>query len=566
MKSIFGLGSKYFIQLSADNRIKLWDTISHKEHRSYIEKRHLSHSYTCMAWSQKQADHLGLFAVGTSDGLVVLWDLTRGVVLREIGNLNDSPPVPTGIAFSKDGKRVYVASNHKYILEYNIASGEQVNSFKIGKKGVACFSLHPKLEVIAYGNSTVKLLDLSTLRKRSLSGHFSGGVKCISFSSCGFYLFCAAVNSREVLVYNLNADDEEECNPIRIIDTSGYPKSIEAKSFADVLDILVLYEDSDATVFRVRSIMESDREAHESCSIKFEHSVFAGHFSESADSVIMASGQLSKLMFENVVFADSGSVRSEVTMSARTRKVDDGQAGDLTSSTLATPSSVIAPDGMGAARKPAFMEESIGIKRSRDEIGDSSSSNFVRTADLTLEERLDQLSSSMTTLENSVSHEAGRFSDGFFVRDAPTSDSLVTLIDQALQSGDDVLLEQCLACDDMDVIEGTASRLGVNRVVSFMRKLVSKFEKRPSRGILLTRWLSAMLRCHASYLISVPDLASQLTGLSQMLEQRLSSYSRLTSLIGRLDLLMARASARPGQSTDGSISQPSIPLNVYQEE
>ena len=91
----------------------------------------------------------------------------------------------------------------------------------------------------------------------------------------------------------------------------------------------------------------------------------------------------------------------------------------------------------------------------------------------------------------------------------PTSDSLVTLIDQALQSGDDSLLEQCLACNDMDVIDGTARVLKTHRVVTFMKKLVAKFEKRPSRGILLTRWLSCILRHHTSFLISVPDLSEQ---------------------------------------------------------
>ena len=45
----------------------------------------------------------------------------------------------------------------------------------------------------------------------------------------------------------------------------------------------------------------------------------------------------------------------------------------------------------------------------------------------------------------------------------PTSDSLLTLIDQALQSGDDALLEQCLACTDVDVIEGTTKALKANR-------------------------------------------------------------------------------------------------------
>ena len=77
-------------------------------------------------------------------------------------------------------------------------------------------------------------------------------------------------------------------------------------------------------------------------------------------------------------------------------------------------------------------------------------------------------------------------------------------------------------------------------MVQLLRKLVAKFEKRPSRGLLLTRWLAAVLRFHTSFLISVPDLSTQLAGLSQMLEQRLASYTRLAALGGRLDLLLSQ--------------------------
>ncbi|CAM9317277.1 unnamed protein product, partial [Ectocarpus fasciculatus] len=121
----------------------------------------------------------------------------------------------------------------------------------------------------------------------------------------------------------------------------------------------------------------------------------------------------------------------------------------------------------------------------------------------------------------------------------PSSDSLVVLVEQSLQSGDDVLLEQCLACDDTDIIDATTSKLPTSKIFLFMRRLISKFEKRPSRGLLLTRWLSAVLKHHASYLISLPELSTRFAGLSQIMEQRLASYSRLASLGGRLDLLMS---------------------------
>lgn len=67
----------------------------------------------------------------------------------------------------------------------------------------------------------------------------------------------------------------------------------------------------------------------------------------------------------------------------------------------------------------------------------------------------------------------------------------------------------------------------------------------------------------------------QLAGLSQMLEQRLITYSKLSSLAGRLDLLMSQVNYRSnsvGNAADalgGAASkgmQAIVPMQVYQEE
>jgi U3 small nucleolar RNA-associated protein 5 len=179
----------------------------------------------------------------------------------------------------------------------------------------------------------------------------------------------------------------------------------------------------------------------------------------------------------------------------------------------------------------------------------------------TLEQRLASLSSSMEQLEQRYASLPARANE----QQAPTADSLVTLVDQALQTGDDALLEQCLGCDDDNVVDATARRLPVARVVLLLRRLVSKFEKRPSRSQLLTRWLASILRHHTAYLFSVPDLSFQLPGLSQMLEQRLGTYVPLAGLGGRLDLLMAQlAPVRNAGSVGGRANIP--PPNVYVEE
>jgi U3 small nucleolar RNA-associated protein 5 len=184
---------------------------------------------------------------------------------------------------------------------------------------------------------------------------------------------------------------------------------------------------------------------------------------------------------------------------------------------------------------------------------------------MTMEQRLESLSAELAEIEKSSAADPNAIASAAVLGETPTASSLVTLMDQALQSGDDALLEQCLGCEDATVVDGTARRLPPARVVQLLKKLMAKFEKRPSRGVLLTRWLVAVLRSHTAFLMGIPDLSSQLAGLSQMLENRLATYAKLAALGGRLDLLMSQVSSRAGGDSVQEEAKKE-PRKVYRED
>ena len=83
------MGPEQITLLGHDNRISLWDVELNKQRRVYIEKKHLSHTYVSCAWRHGNKDDLGTLAVGCSDGIVLIWDLVRGVVSTVIGNSDE---------------------------------------------------------------------------------------------------------------------------------------------------------------------------------------------------------------------------------------------------------------------------------------------------------------------------------------------------------------------------------------------------------------------------------------------------------------------------------------------
>eukprot|EP00607_Mallomonas_marina_P002151 CAMPEP_0182436736 /NCGR_PEP_ID=MMETSP1167-20130531/83264_1 /TAXON_ID=2988 /ORGANISM="Mallomonas Sp, Strain CCMP3275" /LENGTH=324 /DNA_ID=CAMNT_0024629209 /DNA_START=728 /DNA_END=1699 /DNA_ORIENTATION=- len=317
------------------------------------------------------------------------------------------------------------------------------------------------------------------------------------------------------------------------------------------IDIFIIFEDMTSTL--IRSLISS--KSVQVCRFVGGTDTLCGHFLSSS-TLLIASGQSSHPIFQKVVFESSdrsllneihltgtGSLDSAVnsmgseTVNHRLHSSEENQLGKA--------ATILGPHEMGGAKRPILDAALSLAKRARSDSLESSSPPFLSEtlqqalseADMTLEQRLELLSANMSEIEREDGRENG---EGL---DMPTSDSLVVLIEQALQSGDDALLEQCFSCGEKDIIEATAKRLQAGKVLLLLRRLVAKFEKRPSRGLLLTRWLSAILRFHTAFLVSIPDLANQLSGLSQMLEQRLSSYSRLASLGGRLDLLMSQISS-----------------------
>jgi WD40 repeat protein len=89
-----------------------------------------------------------MFAVGFSDGVVVVWDLSRGVIAKTIGVANESE-APTDVVFSNDSKSIFVSSNQNQIVQYDIATGNEIKSLKTGKKGVLKMAMNPKVDVVA---------------------------------------------------------------------------------------------------------------------------------------------------------------------------------------------------------------------------------------------------------------------------------------------------------------------------------------------------------------------------------------------------------------------------------
>ena len=70
------------------NRLHMWDAITRRELYSLSEIDSLLHSYNSYAFGAFGGDKkekTRLYAVGASDGTIIVWDLQRGVTVNMLG-------------------------------------------------------------------------------------------------------------------------------------------------------------------------------------------------------------------------------------------------------------------------------------------------------------------------------------------------------------------------------------------------------------------------------------------------------------------------------------------------
>ena len=142
-----------FLNISSDNRVHIWDTVS-KKCNKLIDKNHLAHQFTCFAWNYSKSS----LCVGFSDGIIIVWDLSRGVVTKTIGDNNSDSP--SSIVYSNDSNSIFVSSlSLNYVSQFCLKTGSLLKTIAIGKKGVMKMIINPIVDILAISRYILIFID-----------------------------------------------------------------------------------------------------------------------------------------------------------------------------------------------------------------------------------------------------------------------------------------------------------------------------------------------------------------------------------------------------------------------
>ncbi|CAM9114730.1 unnamed protein product [Discosporangium mesarthrocarpum] len=621
------ISASAYASVSSDNRIKVWDTASGNLRQQYVEPRHLSKKYTCIAWHRSAKARrdtarntklidLGLLALGTTKGSVTVWNLRRGAVLRSLGEGEGLPEV-TSVAFSLDGSSLYASSGAKEVIEWSLETGAETRRLRGNKHGSSQVQLHPGGLSMAVASSVIKVIDLSTgKRQRKLSPGHSGTVRTLRFSVDGRYLASNNAGSRFVNLFDVGSSSGVE-GPVVTLSLPAPPLFLDLHASGGmgaggggevVLTLMAGMDSGEVEVIRARhTIGETDPSAVppvSKCRLRGSSSSSHPNPIPGSQNVVANQGYLSldrpgvmilalgsagskAPEFREIAFqdhtgallpsasavADGDSERNNATST----NGDSSRAPTLTLKDSQAQVHVVGPGEMGIPGVERDLAGDVGVrravkKRRREGEEEEGANETLHQEDhreegeeeqdfhgMTIAERLEALSEAFDKVEEvadscrgegegdlamlgAAAQEGGRAVGGE-LSVVPRAESLSTVLSQALQSGDENLLEQVLGTGDQGVIEATVERLPSSKVVPFLLRVVAKFEKRPHRAGSLGRWIRAVLSSHMGFLVSIPSLADKLALLHQLVDRRVAFFPNLLQLNGRLDLLLAKAKA-----------------------
>ncbi len=529
----------------------------------------------------------GLIAMGTKQGQVMVWNLQRGmveaVVLDEGGEGKAVESVAFGALGTQGNVSLFAACGDGIVrvveqLEKTSSWGVH-RRLKAIKRGTHSLRVHPSGEVLAAGGSgLIRLVDVQSGKKiRTFHTGQKGVVGTMAFSPDGRFLASVEVGGRVVNLFVCGGDNATSTTATRTFTLAisisflelWVPDDAAGETAAPVT--LIAGGQEGISVIRGSIMGSGATDSITKCDVKHispppgtqarkEGRILTACLDPEAQAsgLVIAREGVNRLApnFESITYVtDAGGMEAAVYLS----NVDaDGGRSSLPNATLnagVEQVHVVKPGEMGIeGMEVSEMEVKHPVALSHNEV----EKNFEE--DQTMASRLEELSRKLNDeLENK---ENGNKVEPKRVAASP--ESLVTVLSQALQTEDDTLLDQCLDIVDQKIVNSTVARISSTYVLPLLHRLVAKFERRPARGASLCVWVRSVLSAHTGYLLGVPELAKELSGLRQMISMRLSTYEAFLNLSGRLELVLNHQHAYSAESIAQEHQNGEPPL-VYDE-
>jgi U3 small nucleolar RNA-associated protein 5 len=444
--------------------------------------------------------------MGTSE--VVIWDLDRGVIVNKMMASSEDQNF-LALAGDSKGTHYSILTQHSqklYVYDYMAATNKLTRKIKSGRfegDSEDVFLAASEKHVVVQTSAGARVMDresgskVGKIKSKKLSRIFI----CPNDSN----ILVGVQNSGAVALFNLSTTKK----------VVSVPQALSSSACALQL---VRNEDSSHTLLADQTLYNIDGSSAEKVAqltstqptaifltqekllalIRQKTGGCRAEWVDLADADLPASinlGQVKK--------AEAEKKESAKRKSSETMILGPGQAG-----------TEVAPP----TKKP----------KSSNEADDENETEEKAANEISIAERLQQLSNVLDEDDEEDDDEAEPNSN--FKPKQATTESLKELLSQALQSGDDSLLELALGVSDVQIISTTLKEIEPSLILVLVSKLTTRLASTPMRAEQLAKWLSYCLKTGKFQ-------PHHLSSLRNLLFERIESFSDLLRLEGRLSMM-----------------------------
>ncbi|BFZ07611.1 hypothetical protein BsWGS_10650 [Bradybaena similaris] len=566
----FSEDGEYLAHTSSDGTLRIFECASGTLKQEYSSSSHLSAITTALSWSRHKKesavtskskkrrlskspedetyiDDLRLLALGTTAGSISLYSFAKGGLHTQLTGghslkVND-------VCWHLSKPQLFSCSDDQEVVQWDLRKGKQKHKWKCDSAGVHSLCQCSNKHLLTAGHK-IKLWDLSTRTiLQTFTGHASPVFRLLPVSLTpdsldASYALSVAVDDRHINVWNCDESSNDK-NSVASFSVPDEPVSLSLSRLSATSPALLL---SVITRKGVVHIFEHTLNGKRKKPLLSKVSIKTATVSDGGDSentrvpvlcahvnngkITVAYGNPVRPQFESVVY-NSSQPEVIISVQPRTQVLTKEEFSQVKRPEISQHMTTLIP----ADLQPAHASKNKGKKRTRRS----------SVSDLTVEERLNAMSSDVP-------------SDGP-ARQPPVANTLSRLLQQGLLSGDAKILTGVFQETNETVVRNTLKRLPVSFIVPLIKEIDKGMTGHSQHACTLSRWIAALISCHTSYIVSVPEVMNTVSRLCQTMVSKQKFHPKMLHLKGRLELVK-----RGGKASDAEEENDNEPVLTYQDE
>lgn len=594
---------------TSDGVIKFYDTLTSNFKQEYSSSTHLQASCNCLAWSksnrlnsnknaapvvkskksktskdsiasiENELKDLELIAIGTSQGSILLYSLTKAALHSEYSKDGHVDKVNDIAWCSQFKDSLYSCSEDGHIIEWSIIESKTRHKWKASKTPVTAISVDPTSKYLTSSSKTITIWDLETRTKlKNLTGHSNDIFSMLFLNNSLPNLFLSAAQNDRVLNMWSTTIENNSNAAVSSFTINDGPVYIDLACIINNSEnneqtVLILAVTTKGNLFIYKHIAVykcmSNSNKKMKKPVKASHQIsmqtnenniplpilgafVTNSFNERLDTFNADSELSLYIVYGSHVNPIIEKLKlSELNENKISLKRDDPFKTKVSLQTQATKIETPSVSKELKVLVPGYMAP-------------QSNNNLVnkrKTAEnneMTLEERLNVMGID--------SKSNGDINDNEYLNQGqiPKADNLLVLLVQGLQSNDAKMLNHVLQHKNEKVVAKTVRMLPSNHIISLVRELNKRLQGHAQGGIGIVKWLKCVLMIHTSFLMSYPDLVDSLGSIYEMMNARTKLFPQLSKLQGKLQLVMSQVTSQ-AEALNQNSEDNREPFLLYQD-